>query len=197
MQIFEDENYVKNLNKILKNGGVVAFVTDTVWGIGCLPESQIGVERIYEIKNREKNKPLILMSDKFEKLEQYVKNISVAAKKLVDKHFPGALTLILEKSDKTKNFVTSDLDTVGVRVPDNVFFQKLCSVIDGGVLATTSANLSHQPSAKNFDTAKKYIGNKVDYIFNDFGYPCEGLESTVASVISGDIKIYRQGAIKL
>ena len=145
--IFDDKNFVDDLNKKLKKGAVVSFVTDTVWGVGCLPNSEKGVENIYELKNRDRSKPLILMSDDIEHLMPYVKDIPIKAKALIKKHFPGALTLIFEKSDLTPDYMISYKNTVGIRIPNNPVFKRLCEVIDGHVLATTSANLSGQPSA--------------------------------------------------
>src|SRR5699024_9704275 len=129
MDIFSDTSYVKKLNDKLKQGGVISFVTDTVWGVGCLPDSEKGVENIYELKNRDSSKPLILMSDSVEHLLPYVKDIPPKAQELMQKHFPGALTLVFEKSDKTPDFVTSFKNTVGIRVPANPFFKSLCEVI--------------------------------------------------------------------
>ena len=116
------------LNNTLKNGGVIAFVTDTVWGLGCLPTSKDGVDKIYEIKGRDRSKPLILMSDKVENLYPYVKEVPQQAREFVQKYFPGALTLVLEKSDKTEKYITAEKDTVGIRVPDNEFFKKLRNI---------------------------------------------------------------------
>ena len=185
------------LNKTLKNGGVIAFVTDTVWGLGCLPTSTEGVEKIYEIKGRDRTKPLILMSNDIVNLTPYVKEIPENAKELISKYFPGALTLVLEKSNKTENYITSNKNTVGIRVPDNKFFKELCSIIDGGVLATTSANLSEHPSSKTYEEAKSSIGNLVDFIFEDYGYVCKGKESTVVLVTKDSCKILRQGSVIL
>ena len=85
-----------NLNQILNNDGVVAFVTDTVWGLGCLPTSERAVQRIYDIKKRETKKPLILMSDDIYPLFDYVKQpIKKQAQRLIKDHFPGALTLVV------------------------------------------------------------------------------------------------------
>lgn len=193
--ILNEKSEIKRLNEILKNGGVISFVTDTVWGLGCLPNSSKGVDKIYEIKGRDRSKPLILMSDNINNLFPYLDTISDMTKHLADKYFPGALTIVSKKSDKTPAFVSAGLDTVGIRVPDNKFFQKLCSVIEGNVLATTSANLSNQPSAKTFLEAKKSIGNFVDIVFDDFGYLCNGKESTVLSVVDDKIMILRQGSI--
>ena len=187
----------KSINKILNNGGVIAFVTDTVWGIGCLPNNKEAVEKIYEIKGRDKSKPLILMSNKQEHLFPYVKEIPQKAKELMDKYFPGALTLVLEKSEKTPFEITSNKNTVGIRVPNNKFFKELCSIIDGHILATTSANLSNEPSAKTYEEAKNSIGNLVDIVFSDYGYSCKGQESTVVLVSNNETNILRQGSTKI
>lgn len=193
--IFDDDNFVKELNKKLKNGAIISFVTDTVWGVGCLPDNSKGVENIYELKNRDRSKPLILMSNRMEYLMPYVQNIPKKANLLMKKYFPGALTLIFEKSYKTPDYVTSYKNTVGIRVPNNFVFQKLCEVIDGHVLATTSANISNQPPATSFEEAKKFIGNRVEYVFDDYGYCSKVLASTVAIAVNDEIKVLRQGEI--
>lgn len=185
------------INKTLNNGGVIAFVTDTVWGLGCLPNNKEAVEKIYEIKGRDKSKPLILMSNKEEYLIPYVKEIPQKAKELMQKYFPGALTLVMQKSEKTPLTITSQKDTVGIRVPNNEFFKELCSIIDGHVLATTSANLSNHPSSKTYEEAINSIGNFVDIVFEDYGYSCAGKESTVVLICENDTKVLRQGSITI
>lgn len=193
--ISDEKLFADKLNKTLKSGGVIAFVTDTVWGIGALPDNEQGINNIYEIKNRDRSKPLILMSNKTEYLFPYLKEITPLIKTLSDKYLPGALTIVGEKSEKTPDIITSGKNTVGIRVPDNEFFKKICSLIDGHVLATTSANLSGMPSAKTYEQAVNFIGNKVDIVLNDYGYTCKGLESTVVIVESKSFKILRQGAV--
>ena len=185
------------MNKKLKDGAVIAFVTDTVWGVGCLPESQKAVDRIYEIKGRDRTKPLILMSNNQENLMQYVSNVSKTAKKLIENYFPGALTLVLNKSEKTPYYITSQKDTVGIRVPENDVFKTLCELVDGHVLATTSANLSNEASSKTYEEAVCSIGAFVDYVFMDYGVLAKGKESTVALVLGDEVKILRQGSVIL
>lgn len=186
------------LNTILKNGGVIAFVTDTVWGLGCLPDNEKAVKKIYEIKHRDGKKPLILMSDEFYNLLDYVKQpIEKEAQKLIKKHFPGALTLVLEKSKNTPDYITSGLPTVGVRIPDNETFAQICRNIDGRVLATTSANLSGEPAALTYEEAVKYIGDKVDLVIPSNGFEAQGRASTVAGFKDGKTVIYRQGEIEI
>ena len=184
------------INEILKNDGVIAFVTDTVWGLGCLPSSEKAVKRIYEIKHREAKKPLILMSDEFYNLFEYLKNpINKEAQRLIKKYFPGALTLILDKSEKTPDYMTSGLTTVGVRIPNNETFAELCRNIKGRVLATTSANISGEPPALTYSEAVDYIGSSVDLVLEDLGNSANGIASTVAGFNNDEIVIYRQGDI--
>lgn len=191
-------NELKNkIRKTLENDGVIAFVTDTVWGLGCLPNSEKAVKKIYEIKKREVQKPLILMSNKIENLIPYIKPLNQKAQDLIKKHFPGALTLVLEKSKKTPDFITSNFNTIGIRIPNNNVFKEICEITPGHVLATTSANLSHQPSSKTYTQAVENMKGLTDLIIEDFGQTAEGLESTVALVLENEIKILRQGAITL
>ena len=186
------------INNILKNDGVIAFVTDTVWGLGCLPSSEKAVKKIYEIKHRESKKPLILMSYDIYPLFDYVNQpIEKEAQRLIKKYFPGALTLVLDKTENTPNYMTSGLSTVGIRVPDNKTFGDICKNIDGHVLATTSANISGEPPALTYDEAVNYIGDKVDYVVESLGYEAQGRASTVAGFKDGKAVIYRQGEIEL
>ncbi len=184
------------INDVLQNDGVIAFVTDTVWGIGCLPESEKAVKRIYDIKQREAKKPLILMSDDIYPLFDYVKQpIQKEAQRLIKQYFPGALTLVLEKSEKTPDYLTSSMPTVGIRVPNNETFAKICLSTSNRVLATTSANLSGEEPGLTFEQAVDYIGDKVDLVIPDYGFEAKGLASTVAGFKDDKVVIFRQGEI--
>ena len=193
MQIENEEKIVETL----RNGGVIAYVTDTVWGLGCLPNNEKAVKKIYEIKKREAQKPLILMSNETYNLLEYVEPLSKTASLLIKKHFPGALTLVLNKTEKTPDYITSGMKTVGIRVPDNEVFKRICEITPNHVLATTSANLSHQPSAKSYEQALSNMKNLVDIIIPDYGHICKGLESTVCGVFDDNIRIFRQGAVTI
>ena len=185
------------IKKVLNNDGVIAFVTDTVWGLGCLPSSEKAVQRIYQIKHREAKKPLILMSDDIYPLFDYVKQpISKQAQKLIKGYFPGALTLVVEKSENTPNYITSDMNTVGIRVPNNKIFAEICLSIEGRVLATTSANISGEAAALTYEEAIECVGQVVDLVIPDFGCVAKGAASTVVGVDnSGNIKVFRQGEV--
>lgn len=187
----------EEIKKVLENGGVIAYVTDTVWGLGCLPNNEKAVKKIYDIKKREAQKPLILMSNETYNLLDFVEPISKIGCRLIKKYFPGALTLVVKKNKNTPDYITSNMDTVGIRVPDNEVFKEICDIAPGHVLATTSANLSHQPSAKTYEQAYENMKDLADLVIPDYGYTCKGLESTVAGIFSDEIKIFRQGEIKI
>lgn len=192
-----DLDLKNKIKHILENDGVIAFVTDTVWGVGCLPDSKKAVEKIYKIKGREKEKPLILMSDDTYPLFDYIKDVPKSAQRLMKKHFPGALTVVVPKSENTPDYITSGFVTVGIRVPDNEIFGEICRCVDSRVLATTSANLSHEPAALSYDEAVKYIGSKVDLVIKDYGCKAKGLASTVVGFKNDEVIIFRQGEIQL
>ena len=190
------KNKEEIINK-LNNGGVIAYVTDTVWGLGCLPDNEKAVKKIYEIKKREAQKPLILMSNEVYNLLDYVKPIPKVGQQLIKKYFPGALTIVTDKSDKTPDYITSNMSTVGIRIPNNKVFKEICEIIPNHVLATTSANLSHQPSAKTYEQALENMTGLADLIIEDYGYHAKGLESTVVGVMNNELRIFRQGAITI
>lgn len=183
--------------EVLKNDGVIVYVTDTVWGLGCLPESEKAVKKIYEIKKREAQKPLILMSNEVYHLLRYVEVIPKVGQKLIKKYLPGALTVVTKKNAAaTPDYITSGMETVGIRVPDNEVFREICEITPGHVLATTSANLSHQPSAKSYEQALENMSGLADLVIEDYGCTCKGLESTVVGILDDEnYKIFRQGSL--
>lgn len=187
------------IKQILKNDGVIAFPTDTVWGIGCLPENKMAVDKIYSIKSRDAAKPLILLGKNIESLLPYVEDYHINAEKIIKKYLPGAVTIVLEKSDLTPDYLTSGFDTVGIRIPDcHIFIEMLEKCTGKGVLATTSANISEMGAVSTKQETINSIGDKIDYILDDFGFISKGLESTVILVDkSGSINILRQGTVEI
>lgn len=187
----------EKLNNALKQGVVIGFETDTVWGIGVLPSSEKGVNNIYEIKNRDKSKPLILMSNEINNLLPYIDELPSKAKKIIQNFFPGAVTLVVQKSDLTPDYITNSMNTVGIRVPNHKGFMKLCSKIDGHVLATTSANISNQKTSICRKDVELSIGKDLYEIYGEDTI-CEGVASTVVLVDKDDnVKILRQGSVNL
>jgi len=174
---------------------ILGFETDTVWGIGCHPKNKNAVDKVYEIKGRDKKKPLILMSYEIEKFYPYIKKIPNYAKALIEKFFPGGLTLIFEKSDDCPLFVTSGFDTVGIRIPNHKGFIEIAKNFEGNVLATTSLNYSDKPPVKDYNEAKEKFGSVINVIKPNGDVPPKGTASTVVLCVSDEPKVLRQGEI--
>ena len=194
MSFFTQEQLQEHYEK-LKNGAVIAFPTDTVWGIGCLPSNKIACQKIYSIKQRDGGKPLILLGEKIDDFSPYIQEIPPLARELAKKYWPGALTIIVKKSPLLNDYVSSGMDTVGLRIPNHPVLLEILKTT--GPLATTSANLSGEPAAMDFEQTRTYIGDKVDFIINDFTIASQGIESTVIIIDNDKYKVLRQGAINL
>ncbi len=186
------------LVNLLESGGVIAFETDTVWGLGCLPENAAAVKKIYDIKGRDENKPLILMSHDIYPLLRYVAPLPKLAHILIKKYFPGALTVVVPAAEtmlpclpcSRKSTPAAPACGVGIRVPDNETFANLCRQVPGGVLATTSANISGEAPALTYEEACKL---PVDLVYP--GSKASGVASTVVGVNETGITLLRQGAV--
>ena len=182
---------------MLKKGEVIAFKTDTVWGFGCNPNDEIAINKIYEIKKRDLKKPLILMSDNFDSLKKYISFIPSYAHNLIEKYLPGALTLIFEKSDFCPNTITSNGNTIGIRIPNSEDFRKIISQIDGKVLATTSCNVAGESPVMNYKEACEKFEKVATIIKPIKDEENENIPSTVILCEKENYKILRQGAIEL
>ena len=181
----------------LTKGEVFAFKTDTVWGFGAHPRDFIAIRKIYEIKKRDIKKPLILMSDSLEPLKKYIKYIPDYAYELIEKYLPGGLTLIFEKSELCPFEITSNNNTIGIRIPKSEDFCALVSEIDGRVLATTSCNISLEPPVQNYKEACEKF-SKVATIIKPINDTInENLPSTVILCNNDTYEVLRLGAIKL
>jgi len=181
----------------LKKGEVLAFKTDTVWGFGANPNDITAIEKIYEIKKRDIKKPLILMSNDFSHLKKYINFIPDYAKMLIEKHLPGALTLIFDKSNICPNEITTNTNTIGVRIPNSKDFSNLINKLDVKVLATTSCNISGEKPVESYAEAREKFSNTATIIKPIEDIKNENIPSTVILCLKNEYKILRQGALKL
>lgn len=186
MTNLHDAVFVAELNNHLKSGGVIAFPTDTVWGLGALP-TRAGADALFEIKRRPANKHLIIMSDNLAHIRPYMKNYPARAFDLANKYWPGALTIGVPVAG------TDSMVFGGVRVPNYRPFMELCGVIDGHCLATTSANISGQPTLQSADEIRKTFPDII-VIDNAFD-PMGGAPSTVVVLDGDSTNIVRAGAV--
>ena len=186
MTNLHDAAFVAELNNHLKSGGVIAFPTDTVWGLGALP-TRAGADALFEIKRRPANKHLIIMSDNLAHIRPYMENYPARAFDLANKYWPGALTIGVPVAG------TDSMVFGGVRVPNYKPFMELCGVIDGHCLATTSANISGQPTLQSADEIRKTFPDII-VIDNAFD-PMGGAPSTVVVLDGDSTNIVRTGAV--
>ena len=189
------DRQIKQAVDCLLNGGIVAFPTETYYGLAVDPRNENSVRRLYELKKRDFTKPLLLLVENEKQLLQVVDRIPDAYKTIMDEYWPGALTLIFPASKSLCKLITGGTDTVGVRISPNQIARRL--ICDAGFpITATSANISEQPAAINAGQIREIFGNFVDYIVD--GGPVPGGEpSTIVGMDGGTLKILREGVVKI
>jgi L-threonylcarbamoyladenylate synthase len=180
---------------IIKNGGIVIFPTDTVYGIGCNAFNEDTIKRIYEIKNRNYNKPINVLCSSIKDIENLALGLNTKEKEIINKYMPGDCTLIVNKKKEISDILTSGLNTVGVRIPNNNIALELIRKCEFPI-ATTSANISGESDNIEIEEILKEFASKVDVIING-GTSKIGIPSTIVRVDNEEIKILRQGRLKI
>lgn len=189
----ESAEVIRTAAKILQEGGLVAFPTETVYGLGGNGLDGAACEKIYIAKGRPSDNPLILHISEFEELNAIVREISPAAQKLMDAFWPGPLTMVFPKADIVPLKATGGLDTVAVRFPSHPVARAIIKAA-GLPIAAPSANSSGKPSPTRASHVEFDLNGKIDMIV-DGGAAEWGLESTIVDV-SGDVPmILRPGAV--
>ena len=177
----------------IKNGNLVLFPTETVYGIGADGLNKQAVENIFIAKGRKQDNPLILHVNSVDMVNNITKNITDLEYNLMEAFFPGPFTLVLERKDIVPDIVTGGLDTVGIRMPSNEIALNLIS-LSNTPIAAPSANISGKPSGTNINDIFDELSDKVDTIID--GGSCNiGVESTVVRVIDNVPHILRPGKI--
>ncbi len=195
-----DKNNIKKqdlgmASHIIKSGGVVAFPTETVYGLGADGLNRRAVEKIFKAKGRPADNPLILHVSSKEQLVPLVEAISDQASACIERFWPGALTILFKRSDLVPDIVTAGLDSVAIRMPDNEIALKLIEVSETPI-AAPSANISGKPSPTSFNHVKEDMYGKIEMII-DGGSTGIGLESTVLDLSGDTPMILRPGGITI
>ncbi len=188
-----DPKAIKMAVQLLKAGGLVAFPTDTVYGVGAHAFLPQAVEKIYQVKGRPLIKAIPLLLDGAESLSQVARDIAPEAWLLTKKFWPGALTVVLHRQPVIPDIVTGGGVTVAVRVPDHAFTLRLIRAV-GGPLATTSANLTSHPDPQTAQEVADYLEGRIDLIL-DGGRCPGGIPSTVIDLTRIPPVVLRPGAI--
>ncbi len=177
--------------KVLHQGGVIAFPTDTFYGLAVDPFNREAVDRVFEIKGREKNKPLLLLISSSEQLDALVKEITPAHSTLMQKFWPGPLTLLFEP----RSIIPDNLSTgkIGIRQPGNSMTRDLISAL-GQPITAPSANPAGEAPPISAEQVDQSLGSKLDLIL-DGGTCLGGKPSTLVDPVEMPVQLIRPGAI--
>lgn len=157
----QQESDIVQCLKVLSAGGLILYPTDTVWGIGCDATNAEAVKKVYQLKQRDDSKALIVLIDSADHLDHYVVDVPAIARELIDVAVKP-LTIIYEGAYNLASNVLGEEDSVGIRIPNDEFCHRLCERY-GKPIVSTSANVSGQPTAKRFTDIDEEIIKGVDY----------------------------------
>ncbi|MEO7672486.1 MAG: L-threonylcarbamoyladenylate synthase [Pyrinomonadaceae bacterium] len=179
----------------IKLGGIAAFPTETVYGLGANVFDERAIAKIFEAKRRPGDNPLIAHIGSLDQIGELVLEVPDTARRFIEECFPGPLTLVLKKSDRVPLIATAGLDTIGVRMPGNNIaneFLKSCGV----PIVAPSANISGTPSPTTWEAVFDDLNGRIDCILRG-EETVIGLESTVVDCTSGDPIVLRSGAVSI
>lgn len=177
---------------ILKRGGIVAFPTDTVYGLGANAGDDDAVARVFEAKKRPRHLALPLLLADISQIKDVARDVPDLAWCLIQRLLPGGLTLVLHKSPSVSSVVTGGGDKIAIRVPDHPVPIALIEGL-GALITGTSANLSGSPSPQTAKEVYRQMGDRVDLIID--GRCTSGIDSTVLDLTSDVPRVLREGAI--
>ena len=181
--------------RALREGDVVAFPTETVYGLGANALHAPALQRIYALKGRPTTHPLIVHLDSQRFLHRWAREVPPAAQRLAERFWPGPLTLVLPKADTVLDLVTGGQDSIAVRVPAHPMAQQLLTAFGGGI-AAPSANRYGHVSPTRAEHVREEFGEAVRVVL-DGGECMVGLESTIVACLGGSVRLLRPGSITL
>ena len=190
---FESEDWLQTTANILDSSGVIGFPTDTFYGLGANPFDQAAIDKIFAIKSRDKNKPILVLIGEGEQLSQVVKMVSKEADTLIKAFWPGPLTLLFEAKSGLPSNLLGNGNTIGVRFPNSqVASQLMCKT--GKPITATSANVSGSTECRSGKELLNVLGDKLDLVL-DGGESPGGKASTIIDTSCFPPKLIRVGEI--
>ncbi|MBI3950911.1 MAG: threonylcarbamoyl-AMP synthase [Acidobacteria bacterium] len=177
----------------VRQGRVIAYPTDTFYGLGCDPFNEAAVERLFAIKQRERDKPILLIISDPTLVVWLTSERNERFKRLSQHFWPGPLTLVLRASERLPSLLTGETGTIGIRLPDHELCRRIVSAA-GGVLTGTSANLTGQPSVATAEGVLSQLGESLNLIV-DGGPTPGGAPSTVLDLTQDPPWLIREGAV--
>lgn len=183
---------IDEIAEAFKEGKVVAVPTDTVFGLGCAYDQLSAMERIKEIKHRDRNKPLPMMCNGLAMIEE-VAYVSETAKKVIEKFTPGALTVVLRKREHISDMLTNGKDTIAIRVPDDKLLLDVITKLAKPILMT-SANMSNEPNMDAYREVYAKFSGQIDVLVMENAY---GKTASTIVDLSDGLKVLREGPVSL
>jgi len=188
-----DKHQLEIVAEILNRGGVVAFPTDTVYGLAVRCDSPSAIQRMKEAKQRPESKPFPMMVNSLAQIEA-VASLDERDHRLIRRWMPGALTIIFAKKPEVPDIVTNSFDTIGIRMPDDPWILELITKLNCALLVP-SANLSGEAPATDSDEVLRQLDGRIDAVI--LGKSGAQLESTIIDTRKEDIKVIRLGKLTL
>lgn len=182
-----------DIASVVSSGGVIAFRTDTFYGLGADPLNAAAVKRVWELKGREEGKPILLLISDPQEVTRFVSSPTQIFSELANRFWPGPLTLIGVAQARLPPELTAGTGTIGLRLPNDKRVRDLVRIC-GGALTATSANRSQNPPARTASEVRNYFGDKLDFIVDD-GEVKVSAPSTVVDATGTVARIVREGLI--
>lgn len=191
---FKNMNELDKAVQILKNGGIVIFPTDTAFGIGCRIDNNESVKRLFELRKRPENKPFPVLVSSIDMAQAY-SELPNRTQILMEKYWPGGLTIVLKKNNRVSDLVSAGTGAVGLRMPDNKTALALIEKVGVPILGP-SANFSGEETPFKLEDVDKKLLSLVDYVLEG-DTKGENLSSTIVDCTKVNWKILREGAVRL
>lgn len=189
------EEDIRRAVKAIEKGGVVAVPTETYYGLAADPENEAALHRLFELKQRPQQKPILVLISRIEQLNRYVASIPQLYNDLINCYWPGPLTLVFPAKPAVSPLLTGGTGTIGVRLTPHPLARRLIDLL-GRPITATSANISRHEPARTAGQVKLFFQNRLDYVV-DGGPADEGPGSTVVNIVGEKLCLERPGRVHL
>ena len=195
MIVKPDNAGIQSVIDILRNGGIVGYPTETVYGLGCNPWNMEAVKRIQFLKGRDSDKPMIILIPQIQDVDLLTVSVPNRTKSVMKTFWPGSLTLVLKGSEKAPEYILNENKTIGLRISSDPVCRNLLKKYNHPIVST-SANPSGENPARSAEEVEAFFGDKLDAVL-DGGLRKTREPSTVVDLSGDEMRILRTGAVKI
>ncbi len=187
------EDYTREAAEVYKSGGIIAYPAESFYGLGVDPYNEAAVEKLFEVKGRPADKPIPLIASDMKMVEEVASDLSPLARKVMERHWPGPLTIIIKAKEGLPKRLTAGTNMVAIRIPGAETARRLVEAI-GAPLTTTSANPSNMMPATTAKMVQGYLGDRLNLIIDGGSLP-GGLPTTIIDLTRGEPILVRKGLL--